>query len=315
MSSSDSTDTRAGPPGLSETTAAFIAAAIAPALKRVDVSQILAQSGAAGSIGVGRIELGQATIDRVNIQGVSARLDAGTTRLEGVRGVIRVIATLRFRVFGIGRTRSAEFRFPFNVGAVVIPSLNNINVSIPAASLSDTRIDVQPVANLDLGGGQFTDLRIDGTHLPAAGFGLGGLDLGDVRLRDLTVPATFTESLAIGSFAPDQPLRLPGTVVTGVQLPDVDVDSVSSSAPISIPNIEPTDLGTSIGIDLIILSVRLSLRPIVDIRMSALTINDIEAFSSIQRIALEDIRAPVTIRDLRLGELELREVTINQITV
>jgi hypothetical protein len=314
MSSSDSTGTRAEPAGFSAT-AAFAAGLIGPVLKRVDVAQILAKSGVAGSIGVGRIELGRATIDRVNIENVRATLRAGETRLRDVSGILRIIVGLRFRVFGITRTRSGELDFPFSIGEAIVPQLNNIAVDVPSASLSDTAIDVQPVADLNLGAGQFSDLRIDGTQLPASGFGLDGIGLGDVRLRDLVVPATFTESLSIERFAPDQPLRLPGTVVTGVQLPDVDVPNVSSSAPIHIPDITPTDLEQSIGFDLIILSVRLFVRPVIDIRMSSLTISDIDANSSIGRIVLEDIRAPVTIRNLRLGELELREVTINEITV
>ncbi|WP_210526899.1 hypothetical protein [Rubellimicrobium arenae] len=315
MSSSDIADSRTKSADVSATTSALVAKTIAPALKRVDISQILAKSGVAGSIGVGRIELGQATIERVAIQGVNARLEAGSTQLEGVRGVIRIIATLAYRVLLADRTASAEFRFPFSIGNVVIPNLDNINVNIPSATLSDARIGVEPILNLDLGGGQFTDLRIDGTHLPAAGFGLDGIALGNVMLRDVSVPATFTSSLSIGSFAPVQPLRLPNTVLAGLQLPDVDVPHVSSGAPISIPSITPVDVGTSVGFDLILLSVRLSLRPVVDIEISALTIKDIEAFSSVQRIAIEDIRAPVTLHDFRLGELELREVTINQITV
>jgi hypothetical protein len=121
--------------------------------------------------------------------------------------------------------------------------------------------------------------------------------------------------LSIGSFSPDQPLRLPATVVTNVQLPTVAVPRVSSTAPIGIPNIRPEDLEQSAGLDLIVLSVRLFVRPIVDIEIAALTINDIDAASSIQRIGIEDISAPVTLTGLRLGDIELRQVTVNQITV
>ncbi|MDS9469798.1 hypothetical protein RGQ15_19755 [Paracoccus sp. MBLB3053] len=312
MNSSGITSTQTEQPG--ENTAG-LASLIGPALKRVDVAQVLARSGLAGSIGVGRIELGRATIDRVDIENVHATLTAGQTRLQQVSGVLRIIVELRFRVFGIGRSRSGELSFPFSIGEVIVPQLNDIAVDVPSASLSDAGIDVQPVADLDLGAGQFSGLRIDGTQLPAAGFGLDGIGLGAVRMRDLAVPATFTEALSIERFAPDQPLRLPGTVVTGVQLPDVDVPAISSSAPIHIPNITPTNLQQSIGFDLIILSVRLFVRPVIDIRMSSLTISDIDANSSIGRIAIENIRAPVTLHNLRLGELELREVTINEISI
>jgi hypothetical protein len=95
----------------------------------------------------------------------------------------------------------------------------------------------------------------------------------------------------------------------------VEVPRVSSSAPIGIPNIRPEDLEQSAGLDLIVLSVRLFVRPIVDIEIAALTINDIDAASSIQRIGIEDITAPVTLSGLSLGDIELRQVTVNQVTV
>jgi hypothetical protein len=301
--------------GLGESASAFAADLVGPAMKRLDVSQLLAQSGSAASLAVDQIRLGQATIGRVNIQGVNATLDAGDTRLEGFRMVLRVTVGLRFRVFGIRRQRSVTFGFPFNVGTVTIPRLDDIQVAVPSATITGTQAEVQPVNALDLGGGQFSDLRLDGTLLPAAGFGLAGLGLGEVKLRDVAVPATFTERLSIGTFTPDQPLRLPSTTVTNVQLPTVAAPRVSSSAPIGIPDIRPQDLEQTAGIDLIILSVTLFVRPIVDIEIAALTINDIEAASSIQRIGLEDISSPVTISGLSLGDITLRQVTINQISV
>jgi hypothetical protein len=314
MSTSDGIVTRDEVSDLAEA-APGVAGLVRRALRRVNVPSILARSGTAGRIAIDRVTLGQATIDRVNIQGVNATLDAGTTQLEGFRMVLRVRVGIRFRVFGFTRERSVTFGFPFDVGTVSIPRLDDIAVALPSAVATGTQIAVQPVADLELGAGTFDDLRIEGTLLPAAGFGLDGLDLGAVRLRDFEVPATFTEAVSIGRFAPDLPLRLPTTVVTGVRLPDVDVPRVSSSAPIEVPNIRPNDLEQSAGLDLIILSVRVFVRPTIDIRIAALTINDIAAASSIDRIALENISAPVTISGLRLGDVELREVTVNEITV
>jgi|GEM_PF-2424922 len=301
--------------GLEEATARSAADLVAPAMRRIDVTRLLARSGSAASLGIDRITLGQATIGRVDVQGVNATLDAGTTRLEGFRMVLRVTVGLRFRVFGISRERSVTFGFPFDVGTVSIPRLDDIQLALPSATITGAQVEVQPVTALDLGGGQFTDLRLDGTLLPAAGFALGGLGLGEVKLRDVAVPATYTELLSVGSFSPDQPLLLPTTVVTDVQLPNVDVPRVSSSAPIGIPNIRPEDLEQSAGLDLVVLGVRLFVRPIVDIEIAALTINDIDAASSIRRIGIEDITAPVTLSGLRLGDIELREVKVDRITV
>lgn len=315
MSVSDKKTAKNEARGFSESASHFARGLVEPVLRRIAVSRIAVRSGSAGALSVDQITLGRATIDKVNIQGLNASLDAGDSRLEGFRMVLRLTAGLRFRVFGIGRTRSVTFGFPFNVGTVNIPRLDNIALRVPTATVSGARAEVEPVRSLDLGGGEFSDLRMDGTLLPSAGFALAGMDIGAIKMRDLEVPATFTETMSIGTFTPNGPLRLPVTAVTDVRLPDVEVPRVSSSAPISVPDVRPDDLERSVGFDLIILSVRLFVRPVVDIQISALTINDIEAVSSIDRIGLENISAPVTISGLRLADVALREVTVNEIAI
>lgn len=299
--------------GLAEDAARFAAALIAPALKRVDVARIFARSGAAGRVSVDRVTLGRATIDRLNVEGVNATLEAGRTLLEDFRMILRITIGIRFRVFGIGRERSVTLGFPVDVGDVAIPRLENIAVEVPSAVVAGTRVDIHPVDDLDLGSARFEALSIESTALPAAGFALDGIELGEVRVEGVEVTATYTEGVSIGSFAPDRPLRLPGTVVSDIQLPLVEVPRVSSSAPIAVRNITPPE--RSATVDLILLSITLFVRPTVDVQIAALTINDIDATSRINRITLENISSPVTITGLRLGELELREVQVNQVVV
>lgn len=310
MSPPDETAT-APPPSASE----LVAGLIAPAMRRLEVSRILAQSGSAASISVDQIRLGDAMIERLHLRDVNATLDAGETRLENIRVLLRITAGLRFRVFGISRTRSATFGFPLSIGDVRVPRLDDIVLEVPSATVTDAQIEVQPVSNLHLGAAQFTDLRVEGTDLPAAGFALDGLAVEGFDLHDVDVPASFTQALSVGTFAPARPLNLPTAIITGVQLPEVVAPRVSSSGSIGIPNVIPEDLERRARLDLILLSVELFVRPVLDLQISALTINDIRAVSSIDRITIEDISAPVTISGLRLGELELREVTVNRVVV
>ncbi len=311
MGSSGGTATRDRDSGSSDAAAEVTARLIGPLMRRVDVAQILARSGVAGSVGVDQVRLGEATIDRVHIQGLHATLDAGNSRLEQVRVLLRLVIRVRVRVLWVSLDRSAEFSFPFTIGTVTIPRLDNIAVSVSDATVTGTHVEVQPVNALDLGAARFSDLNIEGTLLPAVGFGLGGLDLGNVTLRDFAVPGTYTERLSIGTFAPDRPLRLPTTVISGIALPHVAVPQVSSSGAIEVPDITPQNLAPDVSLG----PIRITVQPIMNMHIGRLTISDIDASSSIDRVALENISAPVSISGLHLGELELSQVTVNQITV
>ena len=82
---------RPGHAGLSEDASPPAAAdVIAGALRSIDIGQIGTVSGTARSLGIDRMELGEATIERLVSQGVSAGIRAGTTWLQDVRFVLEL---------------------------------------------------------------------------------------------------------------------------------------------------------------------------------------------------------------------------------
>lgn len=291
-------------------------------LRRIHVPRLTAQSGSVNSMSIGRINTGAATVDDVLIQNIAASLDTGRVLMEDVRSVLdlRVGVSFRARVgpFRPDGSPSVRMVFPFDIGTVDVPELEDVTLAIPLARLSDAEVELNPIHNLNLGSGEFSGIQMDDADLPADGFSVSGLLLGPVRLSTITVPAVTTVSVSIDEFEPDNPLTLPAVEVRDVRLPDVRAPRVSSIASIEIENARASRQEVVlVDIDVFLGSLRISVfaEPTLNIHIGALTLNDVVATSTIERIRLQDIRAPVTVRDVVLGDLRLDEIAVDEVTV
>jgi hypothetical protein len=308
-------------PGLSEEAGPPPSAAdvIARALRTIDIGQIGAVSGTAGSLGVERIELGEATIDRLVIQGISASIQAGTTWLQDVRFVLELRLSVDWWYdfgwlgSGGGTVALPSLRFGLTLGNVLVPSLDDINLAVPSAVVNDAGAAIAPITNLDLGGASFRDLRVDDTQLPSPGFGLSGMNLGAVSVDNVGFPAAASRRLSLGQFTPDGPLRLPAAEVTGIQIPSAQIPNVVSQGSVDIEDAQATRRGVSLSLGLF--GFTFWVAPVFDIHIGQLTLSDVTAAASIERLRLEDVRAPVTIRGVRMGDLQLEQLTVNQISI
>lgn len=307
--------------GLSEEAGSPPSAAdvIAAALRTVDIGQIGAVSGTAGSLGVDRIEFGEAIIDRLVIQGVSASIQAGATWLQDVRFVLELRLSVDWWYdfgwlgSGGGTVDLPSLSFGLTLGNVLVPSLDDIDLSVPSAVVNDARATIAPISNLDLGGASFRDLRVDDTQLPSAGFGLSGMSLGAVSIDNLGFPAAASRRLSLAQFTPDDPLRLPAAEVTGIAIPSAQIPDVVSQGAVDIEDAQATRRGVSLSLGLF--GFTFWAAPVFDIHIGQLTLSDVTAAASIERLRLEDVRAPVTIRGVRMGDLQLDQLTVNQISI
>ena len=277
-------------------------------------------SGTAGSLGIDRIELGEATIDRLVIQGVSASIQAGATWLQDVRFVLELRLSVDWWYdfgwlgSGGGTVGLPSLSFGLTLGNVLVPSLDDINLSVPSAVVNDAGAVIAPITNLDLGGASFRDLRVDDTQLPSAGFGLSGMDLGarDHRERGLPgggepAPRHRPASRRTARCACRRP-RSPASEIPSAQIPNV----VSQGA-VDIEDAQATRRGVSLSLGLF--GFTFWVAPVFDIHIGQLTLSDVTAAASIERLRLEDVSAPVTIRGVRMGDLQLEQLTVNQVSI
>src|SRR5262245_58870844 len=144
------------------------------ALRAIDISQGLVASGSLGSLRVADLRLGEATVDRLVVEGVSASVHAGSAFLQDVR----ILLELRLSVdwwYDIwvwsdsGSQGLGSLSFAIGIGNVAVPSLSDIDLSVPRATVTAAALNVAPIRNLELGGAGFRGLRVDDTKLPASG--------------------------------------------------------------------------------------------------------------------------------------------------
>ena len=297
-----------------------VASALAAAvMKRIELPTFTAAAGSAAAVHIGEIRLENASVDHVDIQNVATTFRTGAISLDNARAIVAI------RVFfdwwydiGIasdsGSTTLGTFDFPFDIGNIDIPSLNNISLAVPSASLRDIIAAVHPVRDLDLGGATFGALAIEDALLPSAGFGLGGLSLGAVNLTDVRLPGASTSRVTLGAFTPNGPLVLPSLRIDGVELPTASAPRVSSAGLIAVRRAVASER-TLPGVTFGVFGFTLGMQPTLDMFIEALTIRDLAASAAIERIDLRDVRASVALHDLELSRVNLEQLHVDRLTL
>jgi len=297
-----------------------IAKLVTKSLITIDIGRILAVSGIMGSLKVGNVQLGQATIDQLVIRDITTSIHSGRAFFENVRTVIRVDVIVDWWCdilfsSGNGRETLTSPLIPLEVGNLLVPSLQNISFSVPQVAVEGAQAQLTPVIGLDLGGGRFDDVKVNATKLPSSGFSLSGLGIGALTLDAVGVPATVTESVSVAQFHPNGNLVLPGVDVTGIQVPAAQVPRVVSNSPVNIFSLQPQESYPIGGLDLGVFGFRIAVKPFIDLQIGVLTLDDVSLQAAFGSLQIEGVTSPVTVQDIALGDVRLQQVTVNQISV
>ncbi|MGF1563072.1 MAG: hypothetical protein ACFB3T_12940 [Geminicoccaceae bacterium] len=318
MSERTSGPASAANPGLEESERAFASALAQAVVRRIQVPQVTSAAGQVGNVSIGAIRLENTAVDHVDITNVDTVFSTGHIALSDARAIVEIRLSVRWWydfwfASDSGTVSLGSFDFPFDLGDVDIPNLTNIALNVPSAELSDVIAAVHPIENLNLGGASFADLQAANTVLPSAGFGLSGLSLGDVRLRDVDVPAAHSGAIRVGSFTPNAPLIFPSLRVDGLELPAATAPTLRSEGLIHVPQatasqrVVPFSLGV-IGFDF-------RMQPVMDLFIEELVIENLSAQATIGRIDVRDVSVSVTLDDLALDDVTLNRIRVDQVTV
>lgn len=293
---------------------------IAAAVRDIDIGQVMIASGLAASLRVGRIEFGQATVDQLVVAGASANIRSGHARLQNVQATVQVTITVGLHV-GLpwpipDIDASVDIALPVvtpPISEIEVPTLQDIALAIPTATINGAATQIAPVSNLDLGSGAFNNVSIVDTKLPTAGFDLFGLQLGAVALSKLGVPEAATRSISLGEFKPGGPLVLPAVELANLQLPSTTVPEAFSTGNVFLPGIvvRPDPASGSLGSA----RVTVSARVLVAMRIGRITVRNLSLRMAINQVRLQNTRVPVTIRDVVMGNIGLEKLTVNQISL
>jgi hypothetical protein len=128
---------------------------------------------------------------------------------------------------------------------------------------------------------------------------VSGLQLSALTLSHVGFRTSTSRRLTLGDFMPNPRRRCRGRKSTQIRV-------VRSQGSVDIEGAQATRRGVSPSLGTFGFTFRV--RPVFDIHIGALTLNDVSAAAAIERLRLEGLSAPVTIRGVMLGELQLEQL-------
>lgn len=287
--------------------------------RRLRIDRVGVASGRAEGVEIGRVDIGETSIEAVRLQGLSARVTCGTALLKNVRAILEIHFEVRWsydlKWFGAdsGIKALGSKAKPIPLHDIRIPMLQDIAIDVPEARVTDIEADIQGIANLDLGGAGFEGLAIANTRLPSAGFGLSGLSYGEIEIESFGAPAADSERLTIARFAPDQPIAVPDVEVRGIKVPDIAVPDAASNGAVSVMDIDPEDFEAPVFKIGELFKAIFVARPILHLQIGELVLSDLKATAAIEAIRVEGAHAPVTVHEVALVGLQLDQLDVQRI--
>jgi hypothetical protein len=283
-------------------------------VRRINIAQILAASGNLGDIEVDKIVLGSAHIDQLIVQGTTLDLHSGSAFLQNVRTILDLNLSLDWSVSigfasASGTINLGTLSFGINLGNILVPTLNNIPISIPQISASNVTADIAPISNIDLGGGTFTAVN---ATIPANGFQLTGLGLGSLSLSTLQVPQTTVDKVSIQDVSPNRNIVVPSVQLNQLQLPAAAAADIQTTAPIAFTAIASAQgVSASAGV----ISVSLWATPVIHISIGSLLLQNVSISGTVNRATIQNVSVPVDIRGVNLKTISIGQIDVNNITL
>jgi hypothetical protein len=285
-------------------------------VKTINVEQILAESGTVGQVTVGQVAVGNVVVDSLTLHNTQANLKSGNAYLENVGITIELKFKLHWWYdIGIysdsGDEDLGSLSFAMNVGNVAVPSLANIQMTIPAVTVNNVAAQVNPLQNLDLGGAAFNKLKVLKTTLPAAGFGLTGMALGSLGLSALGVPDVASEQASIDEFKPNQTVVLPGASLGSVSIPSTAIPDVQSGA----FGLDAQASSRGIKVDFGIFGFTITVTPVVHMHIGAMTLHNLGLSAAVGSIDVQNIHVPLDVKGITLKTLKLHNLTVTDVSL
>lgn len=283
--------------------------------RQIGVSQLLVKSGLFRDLDIDKVILGQAHIDKLVLQSASASLHSANAFLQDVRISLEIKLTVDWfidlAVFSDSGTENlGSLFFNIPVGNVQIPSLSNIDLTIPTVTVENVNANITPIVNLDLNGGQFEKATASQTVVPSDGFQLNGLSLGNFTLSSLQVPGVSTSEAKVQRFLPNRDIVIPGAQLSQLSVPNTTVNNIQSN------NIAFDGIASrrGLGFDIGFLGVTVFVTPIAHMLIGSMLFQDVNLSATVNQARIENIQVPVDIRGITIKGIELVDVNVKDIS-
>ncbi|WP_210526897.1 hypothetical protein [Rubellimicrobium arenae] len=289
--------------------------------RRITVDSIAVAGGRSASVHVGRIEVGEASIENVTIEHFSSRVTCGSALLRNVRAILELHFEARWAYDlkwfgsdqGVKRLGSKAKTIPLH--EIRIPVLRDIEVEVPTVEVSDITASVLPVTDVALGAAGFTGLAIERTRLPSSGFQVSGVGFASFEISHLGLPDADSAQLTIDSFRPEAPLRLPDIAIGNIDIPEVAIPDVGSPEPVTLLDIQTETFEAPVFKIGEFFKVHFVVEPVLHLQIGELVLSELRANASIGALRIKELSTPVSLQGVRLGDLTLGQLSVDGLHV
>jgi hypothetical protein len=289
--------------------------------RHITVEVIAADGGRAASVQVDRIDVGEATIDKVTIDGFSSHVRCGAVLLRNVRAILELHFQVRWSYDlkwfgsdeGVKTLGSKAKTVPLH--DIRVPMLRDIALDVPTVDVTDVAAAVQPVTEVALGGVGFEGLAIDVARLPSSGFRVSGLGFRSVEIARIAVPDAGSAGVRIARFSPDAPLRLPDVSASHIRIPEAEIPDVGSVEPVSLMDIGIEAFEAPVFKIGDFFKAVFVATPVLHLQIGELVLSDLSASASIDAVRVEGVTTPVEVRGVRVRDLALRGLAAEGIRI
>ncbi len=292
---------------------------VASMLRRADIQSVDVESADASTLSIEGVDIGDASVERFSLRDIRTLVNTGRVTMNNVRTIMdfRIRVSWEVHIWGPnprGSFTTGTFSMPFDVGDIDIPELDNMDISVPNAVVENTVASVQSIADLSFNGGRIDNIEIADIRLPTNGYGLAGLGFDTFNLSHIGVPDASIGSISIGTLIPEGMLTLPSAEIQNIGISSVSVPSVSTNRSVTVTDIVASPPPIPL-IDFRILTVNIQLLPVLTMQVGGVTLDDMEATSTIASATLENMRFPLQVNGMELSDISVSGLRANKISL
>jgi hypothetical protein len=282
----------------------------------------IAKSGVQ-QVNVGEVQIGPVFIDRLLVRDVHVGISTGAAQLRNVRTVLtsqfeadwKVRVSVDTPLGDVNFSRSGTMNlgsltFLLGFGHIDLPGFANLSFDVPNLPVDNVTAVVEAIKNLNLGALVAEQIRASAVAAPQDCFQLSGLELGDLHVDELTVPAAQAATVTVGRVHGGT-LPLTNLTIPNLALPNATIPSMSST------NVDATSNAVTKGLhaDNGILEMTLRVTTVARLEVEELRIDNINASATVGAIELTNLELPYEVLNLTLSQIGVRSIEVPQLEV
>jgi hypothetical protein len=285
---------------------------------KLEVPTLTAQQAKIQTIDIGQVVIGPITVGELVLNNANFTISSANGVLTGtsieisiqisVEWAIHIGLPWPFSDIDIGDTYNlGSIGFgPIPLGNIVIPGLNNIQLNIPSLIAQQISIAPNNPVTLHMVAVLADNIKATDSVLPSQGFSLSGMSLASIDGSGLAIPAAKVSEVAI-SHLQGNPVQIPTFTLGNMNMAVVHIPNISSSLPLDIPAILPTQ---SLGFNAGILLLCIHLTPSVEMHIAHLEINNANASATVGSVTLKNVNIPYDLMNLKLADIGIKTLKI-----